>query len=66
MLDNRIYSDEEALRVTGLPVLSHVAFNRHSEELSLMALAVQKHAKPSPLLESFRMLRASIAFSGSR
>ncbi|MBW3635199.1 MAG: polysaccharide biosynthesis tyrosine autokinase [Armatimonadetes bacterium] len=63
MLDNRIYSDEEALRVTGLPVLSHVPLVRHSQELSLMAIAAQKAGKTSPLLESFRMLRASIAFS---
>ncbi len=63
MLDNRIYSDEEALRVTGLPVLAHVPFARHSEELSLMPSEGQKIGKTSPLLESFRMLRASIAFS---
>lgn len=63
MLDNRIYSDEEALRVTGLPVLAHVPFARHSKELSLMPVAGQKAGKTSPLLESFRMLRASIAFS---
>lgn len=63
LLDNRIYSDEEAQRITGLPVLSHVPFARHNEEISLMPAAGQKTNKTSPLLESFRMLRANIAFS---
>ncbi len=63
MLDNRIYSDEEAQRITGLPVLSHVPFARHHDEMSLMPVAGQKSSKTSPLLESFRMLRANIAFS---
>ncbi|WP_170065499.1 GumC family protein [Abditibacterium utsteinense] len=63
MLDNRIYSDEEAQRITGLPVLSHVPFARHQEEISLMPAPGKQASKTSPLLESFRMLRANIAFS---
>ncbi len=68
MLDNRIYSDEEAQRITGLPVLSHVPFSRVTSEVSLMPKPSANGqsaqlGRTSPLLESFRMLRANIAFS---
>jgi capsular exopolysaccharide synthesis family protein len=60
-LDNRIYNDADATRATSLPVLAHIPFIKNTLEQSL----VNTGDRVTPLLESFRMLRANIAFSAA-
>ena len=60
-LDNRIYNEADATRATSLPVLAHIPFIKNSDEQSLSKTG----DRVTPLLESFRMLRANIAFSAA-
>lgn len=60
-LDNRIYNDADATRATSLPVLAHIPYIKNTLEQSL----VNTGDRVTPLLESFRMLRANIAFSAA-
>jgi succinoglycan biosynthesis transport protein ExoP len=61
LLDNRIYSDDDAQRSTGLPVLAQIPLEKRVDN----QLVLNSGQKMSPVLESFRMLRANIAFSGA-
>jgi receptor protein-tyrosine kinase len=63
MWDNRIYTDEEAQRITGLPVLAHVPMEKEESRMTLLPEEGKTMPKTSPLLESFRMLRANLLFS---
>ena len=57
-LDNRIYTEEDALRATQLPVLAQIPFIKRPDAQSLYLTG----ERVSPLLESNRMLRANISF----
>jgi uncharacterized protein involved in exopolysaccharide biosynthesis len=59
-LDDRVHSTEDVEHVTGLPVLAHVPFIKNEAQQCL----VGNTSKPSPLLESYRMLRSNLAFAG--
>ncbi|HEX8237975.1 MAG TPA: polysaccharide biosynthesis tyrosine autokinase [Abditibacteriaceae bacterium] len=59
-LDDRIYSEEEAQQIGQLPVLAQIPMLRSDEQRYLSQNAL---AAPSPLLESFRMLRTIISFA---
>ena len=61
LLDNRIYSDDDAQRATGLPVLAQIPLEKRPER----QLISNTGTKMTPVLESFRMLRANIAFSAA-
>jgi capsular exopolysaccharide synthesis family protein len=58
-LDNRIYNEADATRATSLSVLAHIPYIKNTAEQSL----TNTGDRVTPLLESFRMLRANIAFS---
>lgn len=58
-LSNRVHSEEEATRITGRPVLAHIPLMPKGASPSLLANA----SSASPLLDSYRMLRANIEFS---
>lgn len=60
-LDNRIYNDADAQRATSLPVLAHIPLLKNPAQQSLL----HSGDRVTPLLESFRMLRANIAFSAT-
>jgi capsular exopolysaccharide synthesis family protein len=59
-LDDRVYSEEEVQRIGQLPVLAQIPMLRSDEQKYLSQNAL---AAPTPLLESFRMLRTIIAFA---
>ena len=60
-MDNKIYTEEDAVQATGLPVLTHVpALKLSKGEPTLIGKGDE-----SFLLESFRMLRTQISFIGS-
>ncbi len=60
-MDNKIYTEEDAVQATGLPVLTHVpALRLNKGEPTLIGKGDE-----SFLLESFRMLRTQISFIGS-
>jgi len=58
-LDDHVHSEEEATQLCQLPVLAQVPY---IEEKAYQSLYSQNDA-PSPLLESFQMLRTNIDFS---
>ena len=57
-LDNRLYGEDEVQRITGFPILAQVPHLKQPARQTLLATG----AKITPLLESFRMLRANISF----
>ena len=57
-LDDRLYSEDEVQRVTNFPILAQVPQLKHTAQQTLLASG----DKITPLLESFRMLRANISF----
>jgi capsular exopolysaccharide synthesis family protein len=59
-LDDRVYSEEDAQQIGQLPVLAQIPMLRSDEQKYLSQNAL---AGPSPLLESFRMLRTIISFA---
>ncbi|WP_170065546.1 GumC family protein [Abditibacterium utsteinense] len=60
-LDNKIYTEEDAVQATGLPVLTHVPMLGAQSGQQLL---IDK-ADSSILLESFRMLRTQLSFISS-
>lgn len=60
-LDNRIYSEDDAKKATHLPVLAQIPNEKRPEHQILL----NSGNKVTPMLESFRMLRANIAFSAA-
>lgn len=56
-LDNRIHTEEDAVQVTGLPILTHVPLIKQGSDTRILIDA----DTPSPILESFRMLRTQLA-----
>ncbi len=60
-LDNRIYTEESAVQITGLPVLTHVPLLKSKNDQPVL---IGKD-DASVLLESFRMLRTQLSFIGS-
>ena len=60
-MDNKIYTEEDAVQATGLPVLTHVPELRLNRGESTLI----GKGDESFLLESFRMLRTQISFIGS-
>ncbi len=57
-MDDRLYSEDEVQRVTNFPVLAQVPQLKQTAQQTLLATG----DKITPLLESFRMLRANISF----
>ena len=57
-MDDRLYSEEEVQRATNFPILAQVPHLKVASEQRLLASG----DKITPLLESFRMLRANISF----
>ena len=57
-LDTRLYSEEDVQRITNFPTLAQVPQLKQASQQTLLASG----AKITPLLESFRMLRANISF----
>jgi len=57
-LDDRLYSEEEVQRITSFPILAQVPQLKNPAQQILLATG----DKITPLLESFRMLRANISF----
>ena len=57
-LDDRLYSEEEVQRITNFPILAQVPQLKNPAKQTLLASG----DKITPLLESFRMLRANISF----
>ena len=57
-MDDRLYSEDEVQRVTNFPVLAQVPQLKGAARQTLLATG----DKITPLLESFRMLRANISF----
>lgn len=60
-IDNKIYSEEDAIQATGLPVLTHVPRIDHRSDQSILI----GQEGTSVLLESFRMLRTQLSFISS-
>ena len=60
-LDNRIYTEDDATRASGLPVLTHVPVWESADKKRLLI----SNADSSVLLESFRMLRTQLNFISS-
>ena len=60
-LDNKIYTEEDAVQATGLPVLTHVPMLSGQSGQQLLI----SKADSSILLESFRMLRTQLSFIAS-
>lgn len=60
-LDNRIYTEDDATRASGLPVLTHVPVWQGADKKRLLI----SNAESSVLLESFRMLRTQLNFISS-
>lgn len=60
-LDNKIYTEESAVQITGLPVLTHVPMLERKGEQRLL-IDPSEH---SVLLECFRMLRTQLSFIAS-
>ncbi|HVF10794.1 MAG TPA: polysaccharide biosynthesis tyrosine autokinase, partial [Abditibacteriaceae bacterium] len=58
-LDDHVHSEDDARAVTRRPVLAHVPLIKEAGQ----HLLLNQSGKPSALLESYRMLRANIAFS---
>jgi capsular exopolysaccharide synthesis family protein len=60
-LDNKIYTEEDAIQITGLPVLTHIPLvSKGSTEPMLIS-----STQTSTMLESFRMLRTQLSFISS-
>lgn len=57
-LDDRLYSEDEVQRITNFPILAQVPQLKQPARQTLLATG----DKITPLLESFRMLRANISF----
>ena len=57
-MDDRLYSEEEVQRITNFPILAQVPQLKTATQQTLLATGT----KITPLLESFRMLRANISF----
>ena len=57
-LDDRLYSEDEVQRITNFPILAQVPQLKQPAKQTLLASG----DKITPLLESFRMLRANISF----
>ena len=57
-MDDRLYSEEDVQRVTHFPILAQVPQLKNASQQTLLASG----DKITPLLESFRMLRANISF----
>ena len=57
-LDDRLYSEDDVQRITNFPTLAQVPQLKQASQQTLLASG----AKITPLLESFRMLRANISF----
>ena len=57
-LDDRLYSEDEVQRITNFPILAQVPQLKNPSKQTLLASG----DKITPLLESFRMLRANISF----
>lgn len=58
-LDDKVHSEEEATQLCHLPVLAQMPYLPEKSEQSLYT----NNPTPSPLLESFQMLRTNIDFS---
>jgi succinoglycan biosynthesis transport protein ExoP len=59
-LDDRVHSEEDAERASGLTTLAYVPYIKDAKSQSLL----DNFDKASPLLESHRMLRTNLEFSG--
>ena len=57
-MDDRLYSEDDVQRATNFPILAQVPHLKVASEQTLLASG----DKITPLLESFRMLRANISF----
>ena len=60
-VDNKIYTEEDAVQATGLPVLTHVPELNHKTDGPILIGS----GDASILLESFRMLRTQLSFISS-
>lgn len=60
-LDNKIYTEEDAIQITGLPVLTHIPLVAKGSTEPLLISSTQT----STMLESFRMLRTQLSFISS-